>query len=303
MMRVEIETRTSRDEPSDAVVTTEPVASEGAAFAVEPARPEEAHESAPEETPEKAARTARLRAALERLAERRAARRAARAAAAAAAAESPAAKRARAIHEAMAHKRITMVLRAVVDTAEGERITIREIVEAFGERAFGFVIILFSLPNCIPAPPGMNSIFGFPVLLFAFQMALGFKKPWLPRFLMDRSFKVETFRKIIDAAEPRLKRVENLCRPRYTGLFNRRGERLIGLFAIVLAFSVVLPLPGTNFVPSIGLVVIAIAIMQEDGLVLGLGALIGLAGLAYTATLGWAIVQFSLFALQRTLGL
>jgi hypothetical protein len=68
-------------------------------------------------------------------------------------------QRARMLHEALQHKRVSLVLRAVIDTAPGDRISIREIVEAFGERAFGFVIILFSLPNCIPAPPGMNSVF------------------------------------------------------------------------------------------------------------------------------------------------
>ena len=39
-------------------------------------------------------------------------------------------------------------------TPPGESISIRDIVEAFGERAFGFVLILFSLPNCVPMPPG-----------------------------------------------------------------------------------------------------------------------------------------------------
>lgn len=248
-------------------------------------------------------RRRRLRDAIERLQQRRAERRAARRAAAEAASETPAAIRARRIHEAMEHKRISMVLRAVIDTADGERISIRELVEAFGERAFGFVIILFSLPNCIPAPPGMNSVFGLPVLLFAVQMALGRRRPWLPRWLMDKTFKVATFRKIIDVAEPKLKRVENLCRPRYANLFGARGDRLIGAFAIILATCVVIPLPGTNFVPSIALVVLAIAILQEDGLMLGLGGLLGLAGMAYTIGLFWAIVGVALFAAQKAVGM
>lgn len=252
-----------------------------------------------------AERRRRLREAIERLQARRAERRAAKAAARQAALEAeetPQARRARRIHEAMEHKRITLVLRAVVDTAEGDRISIREIVEAFGERAFGFVIILFSLPNCIPAPPGMNSVFGVPVLLFAVQMALGKRRPWLPRKLMDKTFAVTTFTKIINIAEPRLRWVENLCRPRYTNLFGPRGDRLIGVFAVLLAICVIIPLPGTNFVPSIALVVLAIAIMQEDGVMLGIGGLVGLAGIAYTITLSWALVGFALYAAQRAVG-
>lgn len=250
-------------------------------------------------------RKKRLREAIDRLQQRRAERRAAKAARIAAleAQESPQAKRARKIHEAMEHKRISLVLRAVIDTTEGDRISIREIVEAFGERAFGFVIILFSLPNCIPAPPGMNSVFGLPVLLFAVQMALGRRRPWLPRRLMDKTFKVATFRKIIDVAEPKLRWVENLCRPRYTTLFGARGDRLIGVFAILLAVCVIIPLPGTNFVPSIALVVVAIAIMQEDGVMLGIGGLAGLAGMVYTIGLSWAILGVALFAAQKAVGI
>ncbi|WP_349368881.1 exopolysaccharide biosynthesis protein [Salinarimonas sp.] len=265
-----------------------------------PGQEPEVDARAPEQGEE---RKKRLREAIERLQQRRAERRAAKAARLAAEAETPQAKRARAIHEAMEHKRITLVLRAVIDTAEAERISIREIVEAFGERAFGFVIILFSLPNCIPAPPGMNSVFGLPVLLFAVQMALGRRRPWLPRRLMDKTFKVETFRRIIDVAEPKLRRVENLCRPRSTNLFGPRGDRLIGIFAIVLAACVIVPLPGTNFVPSIALVVLAIAIMQEDGVMLGIGGLLGLGGIAYTIGLSWAIVGFTLFAAGKAVGM
>lgn len=217
--------------------------------------------------------------------------------------EKLATQRARLIHEAMEHKRVSAVLRAVLDTAPGDTISIRDIVEAFGERAFGFVIILFSLPNCIPAPPGLNSVFGLPVVLFATQLALGFKKPWLPRKIMDKTFKVTTLRKIVDVAEPKLRWVESLCKPRLVNLFGPRGDRLIGVFAILLAICVIIPLPGTNMLPSIALVVLSIAIMQEDGFILGLGALIGLAGVAYTVGIVWAIVKFALMAATNAIGL
>jgi hypothetical protein len=217
--------------------------------------------------------------------------------------EKLATQRARMLHEALQHKRVSLVLRAVIDTAPGDTISIREIVEAFGERAFGFVIILFSLPNCIPAPPGMNSVFGLPVLLFAFQLALGFKKPWLPKKVMDKTFKVTTFRKIIDKAEPKLRKVEGICRPRYTALFGPRGDRLIGVFAIILALCVIVPLPGTNWVPSFALVILSIAIMQEDGLILGLGLFVGVLGVIYTTVLTSALIQLALLAATRAIGI
>jgi hypothetical protein len=178
---------------------------------------------------------------------------------------------------------VSVVLRQVVDRAQGDTITIGEIIEAFGERAFGFVLILFSLPNCVPAPPGLAGIVGTPVLIFGLQMMLGHRRPWLPGFVLRRSVQVATFRRLIDAAEPKLRRLEAFCKPRLVGLFGPLGDRFVGLFAFLAAVSVLIPFPGTNFPPSIALVIASIAIMEEDGYLLIGAYLIGLAGLTYTA--------------------
>jgi hypothetical protein len=181
------------------------------------------------------------------------------------------------------HRSASAVLRGVIDRAQGESVTIGEIVGAFGEHAFGFVLILFSLPNCVPAPPGIAGIVGTPVMIFGLQMMLGHKRPWLPGFILRRSVSVARFRRLIDVAEPRLQKLEAFCKPRLVGLFGLLGDRVIGLFAFLVALSVLIPFPGTNFPPSIALVIVSIAVMEEDGYLLLGGYLIGLAGLAYTA--------------------
>jgi hypothetical protein len=184
--------------------------------------------------------------------------------------------------DVLQHTSASAVLRALVDSTVAESLTIREIIEAFGDRAFGFVLILFSLPNCVPAPPGVAGIVGTPVLIFGIQMMLGHHRPWLPDFILRRSVSVEKFRKIITIAEPRMRRLEAVCKPRLTGLFGAVGDRIVGLFAVLVAISVLIPFPGTNFPPSIALVIVSIAVMEEDGYFLIGGFLIGLAGLAYT---------------------
>jgi hypothetical protein len=185
--------------------------------------------------------------------------------------------------DSLDHASASAVLRAVVESAAGESITIRDIVEAFGDRAFGLVLILFSLPNCVPAPPGIAGIVGTPVLIFGIQMMFGHHRPWLPGFILRRSVSVDTFRKLIAIAESRMRKLESVCRPRLTGLFGPWGDRVVGLFAVLAAISVLIPFPGTNFPPSIALVIVSIAVMEEDGYFLIAGFLIGVAGLAYTA--------------------
>ncbi|WP_262028686.1 exopolysaccharide biosynthesis protein [Microvirga sp. Mcv34] len=188
------------------------------------------------------------------------------------------------LHRAHEHQSASAVLRAVIDEAEGETISIGEIIEAFGERAFGFVLILFSLPNCVPNVPGIAGLVGTPVLIFGIQMMLGHTRPWLPRFILRQTVSTAKFKRLIDIAEPRLQKLESYCKPRLLPLFGPFGDRVVGFFAFLVAVSVLIPFPGTNFPPSIALVIASIAIMEEDGYLLIVGYLIGLAGLAYTAT-------------------
>lgn len=181
------------------------------------------------------------------------------------------------------HRSVSAILESVVAGATGETVTVGEIADAFGERAFGFMLILFSLPNCVPMPPGVAAVVGWPVLVFGLQMAFGGKRPWIPGFLRRRAFRTETFRKVVAAAAPRLRRIEGWCRPRHVWAFGPLGDRLIGVFAVLAAISVLIPFPGTNFPPSIALVIMSIAVIEEDGVVLAAGTAVGLLGLAYTA--------------------
>jgi hypothetical protein len=194
--------------------------------------------------------------------------------------------------EAAEHKGVSAVLRAVVTSAQGDSITVRQIIEAFGDRAFGFVLILFSLPNCVPAPPGVAGVVGTPVLIFGFQMMLGHHRPWLPDVILRRGISVAKFRKLIDVAEPRLRWLESFCRPRMTWMFSPLGDRIVGVFAFLAAISVLIPFPGTNFPPSIALVIVSVAVMEGDGVLLLAGYLIGLAGLAYTVAVTGTAFHF-----------
>ncbi len=205
-------------------------------------------------------------------------------------------------HRAHEHLSASAVLRAVIDEAKRETISIREIIEAFGERAFGFVLILFSLPNCVPNVPGIAGIVGTPVLIFGIQMMLGHKRPWLPGFILRQTVSVAKFKRLIDMAEPRLQKLESYCKPRLLQLFGPFGDRVVGLFAVLVALSVLIPFPGTNFPPSIALVIASIAVMEEDGYLLIVGYLIGLAGLAYSATVLGASYHLIVAAIQNLPG-
>ena len=88
-------------------------------------------------------------------------------------------------------------------------------------------------------------------------------------------------------AVPPLEWIERLSRPRWTWLAQR--ERPIGFVCFVLSLVLFLPIPFLNAAPAIALVLIALGMIQRDGIVVALGLFAaflvaaifaGLAGLA-----------------------
>ena len=41
-----------------------------------------------------------------------------------------------------------------------DRIAISDVLTAFGDRAFGALMLFFAAPNALPMPPGVSAIFG-----------------------------------------------------------------------------------------------------------------------------------------------
>lgn len=196
------------------------------------------------------------------------------------------------------------VLRGVLDHApDPETISVREIIDALGDRAHAIIMILFCLPNCVPVPPGVGLVFGFPMLLVAVQMMIGRHKPWLPEALLVRRLKRADYARMMDLAEPWFKKAEAYLKPRYTMLFSNLADRLMGFFFALCAISVILPLPGSNFVPALASVIVCLAMIEEDGLILVTGLAIGIAGLTYTTVFGSAIIYGGWLATKALFGL
>jgi hypothetical protein len=202
---------------------------------------------------------------------------------------------------AFEHASASNILRALADRTGGETVSIGQMTTAFGERAFGILMIVFCLPNLIPTP-GLGSLFGIPLLFITLQMALGRPRPWLPRSIESRTIQRTTLVKMVNAVEPRLRTIEGILRPRLTGLFSPAMDRVIGIFAALCAISIIIPLPGTNFPPAVAVILISLAVTEEDGLYLGLGLAIGTAGLTYTTLLVGGLAYAGWFALMTMIG-
>ncbi|MEX3009955.1 exopolysaccharide biosynthesis protein [Hoeflea sp. TYP-13] len=158
----------------------------------------------------------------------------------------------------------------------GDRTTLREIAEALDERSFGAFLLVFSIPNLIPLPPGATLVLGLPLIFVAWQIVAGRHKIWLPKPLANYALEKKTLQKIIKRSVPWLKWMEAWVRPRNWPLSNPLFERLFGIYTLFLAIIVVVPIPLGNWLPAFAIATIGLASTEQDGNCLAIGSIIGI---------------------------
>lgn len=184
------------------------------------------------------------------------------------------------------------LLREFVASLTAERVALGDIVALMSDRAFGVAMAIFALPNTFPlAVPGMSAVLGAPLVLLAAQLMIGKSHPWMPGFMVRRSISRSDFLIFVNRALPILERAERLLRPRLLRLTSPLGERIIGAICFLLAVILVLPIPLGNVVPSIAISLLALALIERDGIAVILGYLGAIVSFALVSTVIIALVK------------
>lgn len=194
-------------------------------------------------------------------------------------------------------RNLSALLTELIQSSEeqGERTSLAFIIEAFHERGFGVLLFFLALPAALPIPAlGINMIIALPILLLTIQQAIGRHKVWLPESLMRRSFKTSHLQGFLKKAIPFVLKIEEITSARFAFLTRGLFSRLIGIFGIVFAASITLPVPLTNTVPSMAICLMSVGVIMRDGLFVLGGMILG------TAWVGMLVILTLLFGAAAT---
>lgn len=193
-------------------------------------------------------------------------------------------------------RRLSVVLRSIADDEKLKDVAIIDLIARLGGRGRAALILIFAFPNVLPAPPGLSGILGLPLLYLSLQMMLG-KLPWLPTFIGERRMSRERFSQFVDKLVPFLSRAENLLRSRWSILSGHAGERPLGALCLTLAAVLALPIPFGNILPAAAICLIALGILERDGIWVLVGVITGIASLLLVAGVVFAMAKATLFIL------
>lgn len=181
-------------------------------------------------------------------------------------------------------KTTSSILKTLAES-EKERLSLKEIVDATRSRTHGFGLLLFALPETIPVPiPSTSAILAIPIVLIAAHLIVFGEGPGLPRRVLHQTIPVSVIQRVAKIAGPVLEKIEHVSRSRLHAIAAR--ERLLGLVCLLLGIVLLAPIPLGNLAPAVGIAVIALGMMQRDGVIIliGLGFALALgAGLYFAA--------------------
>jgi hypothetical protein len=189
------------------------------------------------------------------------------------------------------HARTAELLTRALESQRGEKITIGEFLDPLGERAFGFLLLILAIPNFIPVPIGVGGVMGVLVIYVGAQMLLGFEHPWLLRSLRQHGMPRKRVEKFVSRLTPLLRWLEHVCRPRLEALTRQPVHRVSGLLLVATGVLLALPIPFTNYLFGVLLVLYAVALIERDGAALIVAWLASVAGAIALMTLSGAMIE------------
>lgn len=198
-------------------------------------------------------------------------------------------------HEEVLPPKISEILKDFLTAHAGRGITIHDMTHHFGDRAFGFLLLIFALICAIPLPiPGIHMFLSLPLFYLSFQQMMGRHEVWFPEKVSKYELPERALTDIGKKSVPRIEKFERLAKARMLWLTSPFFYRFFGAMVFYITAFLSIPLPLTNFVPAIGIALIAIGILMKDGLALVVGTVTGVV---------WSLMWFALVLIVGINGL
>jgi hypothetical protein len=164
----------------------------------------------------------------------------------------------------------SVVLQRLHDEAPTDHFTLGWLVGSLRRRSFGIIMLLLAL---VAMAPGVSIVAGLLLMIPAFQMVVGQPAPVFPRRVAVHPLPTRHFAALVQRAVPVLRYLEKVIHPRWPTPFEPT-KRLIGAVVLILSASLVfIPIPLSNVIPALVIALIALAYLEEDGLLLAIGML------------------------------
>ena len=196
-------------------------------------------------------------------------------------------------------KKLSNILSEQKQSDGSLKLTFNELQALLQNQGIGIWIILLALPSALPVPAmGYSTPFGLALAYLSFRLMQGRAQFTIPTKWGHKVLKLPA--KITHQTIRFLKLVEHFIHPQRFLIANRFFKRpIVGLNMFILSIIMALPIPLTNTVPALLILLFGVGLMENDGLTLCLCQIASLLLTSGYLIVGFWIITFGLESFQN----
>jgi hypothetical protein len=181
----------------------------------------------------------------------------------------------------------SVVLQRLHDEVPTDHFTLGWLMHSLHKRSFGIIMLLIAL---VAIAPGLSIVAGLLLMIPAFQMIAGKPAPVFPRRIATRPLPTRHFVAVVQRSIPVLRYLEKMVHPRWHTP-PETTKRLIGAVVVMLSATLVfIPIPLSNVVPAAVIALIALAYIEEDGVLLSIAVVAAVIVLTVAVAAIWELM-------------
>jgi len=182
----------------------------------------------------------------------------------------------------------------------GADVSFANVFQRIGDRGFGLLLMILSLPSALPIPAaGYSTPFGILLAILALQMISGRKTPWLPEWAGKHNLSGGFVEKMIGLSAKFFRYLEVFIRPRMRWVGSRAGLPFMGVLVLIMACLMILPIPLTNTFPAFVIFLIGVGLTEEDGLFCLCASALAVVSVALYGYVIYLFVTFGVEGVER----
>jgi hypothetical protein len=164
---------------------------------------------------------------------------------------------------------LSETLNETARSLKGDKISVRQLMEAVGEKGLLFFCMVLTIPFLVPVSiPGVSTVFGLVIILISIGIILN-RLPWLPNRIMQREFETASLTPTLEKGAELFKRMDRWVRPRLNFLTDGAAiNRINGLALLFGGLLLIFPfgfIPFSNTFPGWAILFLAVGMLQHDG--------------------------------------
>jgi hypothetical protein len=168
--------------------------------------------------------------------------------------------------------------------AKSKPISLREVLRVLAGKGRVLLLMLLSLPFCLPIQiPGLSTPFGLVIAFVGLRMIVG-KHVWLPKKLLSKKITPRALKKITAKTLFLVKKIKGLIHPRLDWFCHSFMMKILNgltVFVLGVLLALPLPIPFSNLIVAWPIFLIALGVLEDDGLFVLIGYVVSFVAYAF----------------------